>query len=304
MNFEASQARRLRWRLLRRMPGLIQGDFMSLSRGSGFDLHHIQPYQEGDDVRRIDWHASARSGELQIRQMQEDRELNAWLVADLSASAASGLEQRSKRDQMLALGACVIGSIAQHGNRIGLWIDDGREQPALRIKPQQGRAHRLRLMQALRQHQTPALNPQVHSDLERLFKQLHADLRRRALVIVLSDFIDHSQRDEAHWSNALRLLSRRHDLIAIKLEDPSEWELPERGYFLAEDAETGEQLWIDAEDQAFRSRYAAAVGAEQERLQGLISRSGARLMRMDKRDNALQALTRWLSAQRWLRTQR
>lgn len=299
MSIQAIQARRLRWRLLKRMPGLIQGDFMSLARGSGFDLQHIQPYQDGDDIRRIDWHASARSHELQMRQMHEDRDFHAWLVVDLSASSTSGLEVRSKRDQLLALSACIIESVAQHGNRIGLWIEDGRNQAALRVTPQNGRAHRLRILHAIEQHQAPAQNPDIYSDLDRLFKQIRTSLRRRALVILVSDFIDHSQRDQDQWSESLRLLNRRHDVIAIKLEDSSEWVLPDRGYFLAEDAETGEQLWIDAEDQGFRARYEEAVKLEQALVRNRILSSGSRLMRIDHRDHALLALSRWLQAQRF-----
>ncbi|NCZ75958.1 MAG: DUF58 domain-containing protein, partial [Betaproteobacteria bacterium] len=285
---------RLRWRLLKRMPGLIQADFMSLARGSGFDLQHIQPYQEGDDVRRIDWHASARSEQLQIRQMQEDREFTAWLVVDLSASSAAGFDAQSKRDQVIALSDCVIESIAQHGNRIGLWIDDGRQTPALRIKPRQGRLHRLNLLAALKGHQPPPKDAKAQSHLERLFRQLYAALRRRALVIVLSDFIDHSGQDAKTWSEALRQLRSRHDVVAVKINDPSDWELPERGYFLAEDAESGEQLWVDADDPGFRARFADAVRQEQLDLQQLLRQSGARLMQISHQDDALRALSRWM----------
>lgn len=298
MSIAPASIRRLRWRLLKRMPGLIQSDFMSLARGSGFDLQHIQAYQEGDDVRRIDWHASARSDQLQIRLMQEDREFNAWLLVDLSASSLAGLEARSKRDQILALSACVIESIGQHGNRIGLWIDDGRASPALQVKPRQGRAHRLKLIELLKKHQPPLQRPEVFSHLERLFRQVQSSLRRRSLVIVISDFIDHSAEQGQGWSDALARLSRRHDLIAIKLDDPSEWELPEHGHFMAEDAETGEQLWIDAENQSFRARYRSLLEEEQADLLRLIKRSGARLMQLNHRDDALQALGQWLRYQR------
>jgi uncharacterized protein (DUF58 family) len=291
-------ARRLRWRLLKRMPGLIQGDFMSLARGSGFDLQHIQPYQEGDDVRRIDWYASARSDQLQVRQMQEDREFNAWLVLDLSASSTAGLESSSKRDQMLALSTCIIDSLLQHGNRVGLWIDDGRHVPAYQLKPNHGRSHRLRLLKCIKNHQSPEQSLHIHSNLERLFRQLHAALRRRALVLVLSDFIDHSEAGGNAWSDALASLQRRHDLIAIKLDDPSEWELPTHGHFFAEDAETGEQLWIDAENESFRLRYQTLVKQEQASTRALLRRSRARLLEISHRDEALKKLSLWMRAQR------
>lgn len=291
-------ARRLRWRLLKRMPGLIQGDFMSLARGSGFDLQHIQPYQEGDDVRLIDWHASARSDQLQVRQMQEDREFNAWLILDLSASSTAGLESSSKRDQILALSTCIIESLLQHGNRVGLWIDDGRQVPAHQLKPSHGRSHRLRLLECIKNHQPPKQSLHIHSNLERLFRQLQAALRRRALVLVLSDFIDHSDNRGQAWSDALASLQKRHDLIAIKLDDPSEWELPAQGHFFAEDVETGEQLWIDTENKSFRLRYQALIKQEQASTYALLRRSGARLLQISHRDEALKKLSLWLQAQR------
>jgi uncharacterized protein (DUF58 family) len=150
----------------------------------------------------------------------------------------------------------------------------------------------------LRKHQAPAQNSQIFSNLERLFKQVHSSLQRRALVIVVSDFIDHSAQDAKAWSDALARLRRRHDLIAIKLDDPSEWELPAQGHFLAEDAETGEQLWVDAENQAFRSRYQFLLEQEQAVLQALLRRSGARVMQLSHRDDALQKLGLWLRRQR------
>jgi uncharacterized protein (DUF58 family) len=117
-------------------------------------------------------------------------------------------------------------------------------------------------------------------------------------VIVISDFIDHGAERGQGWSDALTRLCRRHDIIAIKLDDPSEWDLPERGHFMAEDAETGEQIWIDAENQAFRARYQSLLEQEQADLHRLLKRSGARLMQLSHRDDALQQLGRWLRHQR------
>ncbi|NCZ98205.1 MAG: hypothetical protein EBZ03_03275 [Betaproteobacteria bacterium] len=154
--------------------------------------------------------------------------------------------------------------------------------------------HRLNLLAALKGHQPPPKDAKAQSHLERLFRQLYAALRRRALVIVLSDFIDHSGQDAKTWSEALRQLRSRHDVVAVKINDPSDWELPERGYFLAEDAESGEQLWVDADDPGFRARFADAVRQEQLDLQQWLRQSGARLMQISHQDDALRALSRWM----------
>jgi uncharacterized protein (DUF58 family) len=285
------QARHLRWRLLRRMPGLAQGEFLSLARGSGFDLVHLSPYQAGDDVRRIDWNASARSGELQVRQLQEDRDLSCWLIADLSASQAAGLGSVSKRDQLVQTAAIVIESIGQRGNRLGLWIDDGQARPCSLVPARSGRAHQLKLIERLQTHRPPqSVQP---SHLGRLFSQVSSHLKRRSLVIVLSDFLSCEPTPET-WRPALAALARRHDVIAVHLEDPSEWALPASGHFMVEDAETGEQVWVDGDDEAFRQRYEQALQEERLEVHQALQRSGARLLTLHPEQDALRMLAQWL----------
>jgi len=273
------------------MPGLIQGDFLSLSRGSGFDLINLQLYQPGDDVRRIDWHASARTGELQVRLLREDRDLSAWVVADLSASQDGGSGSRSKRTQLVDLCELVVASIAHRGNRIGLWIDDGREIAPVHLAPRGGRAQQLRVIQQLRVHRAP--HPPEPSDLRRLFVQLGAALRRRSLVFVLSDFLGHGQQ-ASDWQPHLAVLARRHDQIAVHLEDPSEWELPAQGLSIVQDAETGEQIWVDADDPGFRTRYAQALDAERNAVHRALQSSGARFLALRTDHEPLEALVQWL----------
>jgi len=285
------RARLLRWRLLRRMPGLAQGEFLSLARGSGFDLVHLSPYQAGDDVRRIDWNASARSGELQVRQLQEDRDLSCWLIADLSASQGAGLGAVSKRDQLLQTAGIVIDSIGQRGNRLGLWIDDGQARPCTLVPARSGRAHQLRLIERLKAHQPPV--PAQPSHLGRLFAQISSHLKRRSLVIVLSDFLSCESEPEA-WRPALAALARRHDVIAVHLEDPSEWALPASGHFMVEDAETGEQIWVDGDDEAFRQRYAQALIDERDSVLSALQRSGVRHLSLEVDQDPLQTLALWL----------
>jgi uncharacterized protein (DUF58 family) len=281
----------LRWRLLRRLSGLAQGDFASVSRGSGFDLVHLSPYQPGDDIRRIDWHASARSGELQVRQLQEDRELTCWLVADLSASQDAGSGTSTKRDLLVRTATLIVQSLSGRGNRIGLWIDDGREQAALCMPPRSGVAHRLRLLEQLRAHRCP--QPAQASQLTRLFSQMSGALKRRSLVILLSDLLTHEE-SATRWQPRLAALAARHDLIVMHLEDPSEWALPDDGHVMVEDAETGEQLWVDGSDAAFRARYEQALQAERQAIHAALRACGARLLVLQPEQDALQALTQWL----------
>lgn len=284
-------ARHLRWRLLKRMPGLAQGEFLSLARGSGFDLVHLSPYQAGDDVRRIDWNASARTGELQVRQLQEDRDLTCWLIADLSASQSAGLGAVSKRDQLMQTAGIVIDSVGQRGNRLGLWIDDGQVRPCALVPARSGRAHQLKLIERLQAHRPP--EPVQASHLGRLFRQVSSHLKRRSLVIVLSDFLSCEPEPEA-WRPALAALARRHDVIAVHLEDPSEWTLPSTGHLMVEDAETGEQIWVDVDDEIFRSRYAQALIDERNDVRAALQRSGVRHLSLQVDQDPLRTLSLWL----------
>ena len=281
----------LRWRLLRRLSGLAQGDFASISRGSGFDLVHLSPYQPGDDIRRIDWHATARSGELQVRQLQEDRELTCWLVADLSASQDAGFGPANKRDLLLRTATLIVQSLSGRGNRIGLWIDDGRDAIALCMPPRSGSAHRLQLLERLRAHRAP--RPAQPSQLSRLFSQVSGTLKRRSLVIVLSDLLTHED-SATHWQPRLAALAARHDVIVIQLEDPSEWALPEDGHFMVEDAETGEQLWVDGADAAFRARYDQALQSERQAIHEALHAAGTRMLVLQPSHDVLKELTHWL----------
>jgi uncharacterized protein (DUF58 family) len=286
--------RHLRWRLVRRMPGVAQGEFLSLSRGTGFDLVNLSPYQAGDDVRLIDWHASARSGELQVRHLQEDRDLTCWIIADLSASQDAGLGHDSKRSLLLSSVSVIVGSLAQHGNRLGLWIDDGNAQSAVILPPRAGRAQTLRLLSRLQAHKAPI--PAQTSDLLRLFTQLSSALKRRSLVIMLSDFLS-QQQAPADWRPRLAALAARHDLVLLHLEDPSEWQLPEAGSFVVQDAETGEQLWVDGDDTTFRERYAAALEAERESVHQALQGSGARWLTLQTGQDPLRTIANWLRRQ-------
>jgi uncharacterized protein (DUF58 family) len=290
---------RLRWRLIRRLPGLIQGDFLSLSKGSGFDLVNLQLYQPGDDVRRIDWNASARSGELHLRLLREDRDLSAWVVADLSASQDGGTGRRNKRSQLIDLCELVVASIAYRGNRIGLWIDDGSRKSPVHLPPRGGRAQQLRIVHQLRAHRAP--QPPEPSDLRRLFAQLSAALRRRSLLFLLSDFLGHGQAP-ADWQSHLAALARRHDLIAVHLEDPSEWELPAEGPSIVEDAETGEQIWIDGDDPGFRARYAQALDHDRQAVHRALQSSGARFLALRTDHHPLEELVQWLRRPARIRT--
>ncbi len=283
--------RRLEWTVIRRLDGLLQGDYRTLLRGGGVDLADLREYQLHDDVRHIDWNVTARLQSPYVRQFIEDRDLTAWFLLDLSGSVDFGSADVTK----LALSAGFVATLARvitrHGNRVGALLY-GQQVDGV-LPPGASRLHVLNLLQRMRQR--PAAKPGSGQGtmLADLLKAADGIIRRRSLVFVVSDFIS-----APGWAEALARLARRHEVVAVRVFDPLEMELPDVGLVTVEDAETGEQLLIDASDPGFRERYAAiAQQQEQTLLQGLMQ-SGADTLELATDDELLDALLRFADLRR------
>jgi uncharacterized protein (DUF58 family) len=258
---------RLEWRVLRRLDGRVQGAYRTPYRGSGLDLAGLRPYVEQDDARHIDWNATARLDEPQVRQYTEDRELTAWLVLDRSAS----MTVAGKGDLSGALALLLARLFGRGGNRVGAVLHDGT---AMRVVPPgTGRAHALRIGHELDRSPAPA---RVTTDFAVMLDAVAGLARRRSLVVVVSDFIGVGE-----WDRPLARLVHRHDVVALRVADPADDRLPEAGLLVVEDAETGEQLLVDTSDPLFRHRYAAEVAARETGLGDRMTRAGVPLHRVD-----------------------
>jgi uncharacterized protein (DUF58 family) len=231
--------RRLEWTVLRRLDGVLQGDYRTLFRGFGLDLADLREYQLHDDVRYIDWNVTARLQVPHVREFQEDREVAAWFVLDLSGSVDFGSQRLRKRALASELGAVLARLFTRYGNRVGAVLHTGYANEV--IPARGGRRHVLHIL-ARTAHLTdrrPAPSPNAVgriTDLAELLAVARPVIKRRSVVFVVSDFIS-----TPGWGRRLAELARRHDIVAVRLTDPMERELPDIGLVVMQDAETGEQ---------------------------------------------------------------
>ena len=283
---------RLEWRVIRRLDGRVQGAYRTPYRGSGLDFAGLRGYLEEDDARHIDWNATARLGEPQVRQYTEDRELTVWLVLDRSASMTVGRPGRGKHDVLDELALILARLFGRGGNRVGAVLHDG--VAARVVPPGVGRAHALRIGYELAR--SAAAPPAVTTDFAVMLDAVASLARRRSLIVIVSDFIGTGE-----WDKPLLRLVHRNDVVALRVVDAADDDLPEAGLLVVEDAETGEQLLVDSGDPLFRSRFEAGVAGRDAALAGRMRRAGVPLHRIDTDRDPVESLVEVVAATRWRR---
>jgi uncharacterized protein (DUF58 family) len=284
--------RRLEWTVIRRLDGLLQGDYRTLLRGFGLDLADLREYQAHDDVRYIDWNATARLQTPQVREFQEDREIAAWFLLDLSGSVDFGSQYVRKR----AISAELVGVLARlltrHGNRVGAVLyGDGANMV---LPARGGRRQVLHLLERMLRMgvqadaQALANAPGKETDLSQLLDQAQQLIKRRSVIFVVSDFIS-----TPGWAKRLTLLARRHEIVAVRLYDPMERELPDLGLIVLQDAETREQIFVDTHDRGFRKRFAQTAERRETALRAALVEAGVDCLELATDDNLGEALLRF-----------
>jgi uncharacterized protein (DUF58 family) len=283
---------RLEWLVIRRLDGRVAGGYRTAHRGAGTDLVGLREYTEGDDARHIDWNVTARLNEPQLRVFTEDRELTVWLVLDRSASMTVGLPGRGKDDVLGELALVLARLFGRGGNRVGaLLYDTGAVRT---VPPGSGRRHTLRIgaelartVEASRRGagqngagqngagQNGAGRYGGTTDLAAMLDTVAKLARRRALIVVISDFIG-----DGDWERSLLRLVPRHEVVALRVIDAADDELPNVGLVVVEDAETGEQLVIDSGDPLLRARLRAGVEERDARLDAGMRRAGVPIHRI------------------------
>jgi uncharacterized protein (DUF58 family) len=277
--------RTLRPVVRRRVEGLAAGEHASTLLGEGTELAQIRPYEPGDDVRRIDPNATARTGEPHVRQFVAEKALTAWVALDVSPSMTFGTADRRKADVAEGVVAVLARLATRGGGRVGLLAFGGRRP--LTIPPHAGRAGALALIEAARRDPEDAeVGPTSVGDglsgLARL-------LRCRGLVAVVSDF-----RGPMDWRRPLAGLAGRHEVLAVEVRDPREDALPDVGDLLLEDPETGRQLRVDTGSRRLRERFAGAAAAERREVAAEIARSGAGHVVLSTRGDWIRELALYL----------
>jgi uncharacterized protein (DUF58 family) len=246
--------RRLEWTAIRRLDGLLQGNYRTLMRGAGLDLADLREYQHHDDVRHIDWNVTARLQMPHVRVFTEDREMAAWFLLDLSPSVDFGSGDQRKRNVSAEFVAVLARLLTRHGNRVGAMLyGSGVDQV---IPTRGGRRHVLHLLHSIQARPAPAETGTTR--LRDLLESAAGLIQRRSTVFVVSDFIS-----EPGWERSLALLARRHEVVAVRIVDPMELSLPDLGLLTMRDSETGEQILVDTHDAGFRRRF-ARIAAQRE----------------------------------------
>lgn len=285
----ADVLRRLELIITRRLDGMLQGDHRGLVPGHGSELGETRSYQPGDDVRRMDWNVTARMNDPHIRETVADRELETWVLADLSASLGFGTATCEKRDLVLAAAAAVGFLTQRTGNRTGAVLLEGDRVAT--VPARTGRAN----LQALL-HRIMVAAKADHAgapDLASALRRLHGTARRRGLIVVISDFLT-----PEGWQRPLRGLAARHEVLAVEVVDPRELDVPDVGLIEVFDPETGDRRELNTRSGRVRAAYAAEAAAQRERLARDIRSAGADHLVLRTDSDWLLDLVRFVSWRR------
>ena len=277
---------RLDWQVLRRLDGILQGDYRSLFMGGGLDFAELREYQPPDDIRHIDWNVTARMDMPYVRRYMEDREVTAWFLLDLSPSMAFGALERHKESVMVDLVGVLARLLTRNGNRVGAILYDNSIESA--IPPRSGRRQVLRLINDIhRQQSSPG---GAITNLAKLLESAYNSIKRRSLIFLVSDFIC-----LPGWDRAMERLNRKHDLLAVRLWDPREADLPDVGVVLVEDSETGVQMSVDTSDKGFRRRFHEAARRREAELAQTFKRAGVDELSLSTEEDLVLAILRFAS---------
>ncbi|HEX3540819.1 MAG TPA: DUF58 domain-containing protein [Acidimicrobiales bacterium] len=288
---KAAFLRRLELDVTRRLDGLVSGDYLTRASGPGTEPASARPYIPGDDARRIDWSLSARVLTPHVRTTEADRELETWIVVDRSASLDFGTANHEKREVALA-GVAAFGFLTiRAGNRLGVVVAGGDE--LVRLPPRSGRGAVLAALSVLYDSPRRDRGPAQGADLGSALAQVERTQRRRGQVIVVSDFLDTTD-----WATPLRRLALRHQVIAVQVSDPREFELPPVGMLDVVDTETGTRMHVQTNSAELRERFSAAVAARQDDIRRLLGEAGAEHVELSTSRDWVTDVARFLRRRR------
>jgi len=276
--------RRLEWTVIRRLDGLLHGDYRTLFRGFGLDLADLREYQYHDDVRHIDWNVTARLGTPYVREYYEDRDVTAWFLLDLSPSLDFGSREMRKRGVSSDFVTVLARLLSRHGNRVGALFYGDRVDNVIPAKS--GRRHVLHILYTMLSR--PQRSRSAATDLKVLLQTAFALMPRRSLVFVVSDFVS-----APGWEEPLARLALRHEVVAVRLYDPLELELPDLGLVTIQDAETGEQVLVDTHDRRFRKRFAFIAEQREKALRSAFRQAGVDALELSTDDHLVDAILRF-----------
>ncbi len=275
---------RLDWTVVRRLDGLLQGDYRTLFRGFGMDLADLREYQFNDDIRYIDWNVTARMQTPYVRQYDEERDITGWFLLDLSPSVDFGTTRTLKRHLLVDFVGVVARLLTRHNNRVGAMLYTDKLESV--IPARSGKPQVLRIIGDLLNR--PQMKRSAPTDLATLLEAGLRTFRRRSLVFIVSDFIS-----TPGWEKPLALLAQKHEVLAVRVHDPRETDLPDLGPLIMEDAETGDQLYVDTHNPGFRKRFAEAAGRREYGLQTAFRRAGVDVLALSTEGDLAKEIVRF-----------
>jgi uncharacterized protein (DUF58 family) len=282
----ADLLRVLELQVARRTVGLVDGDHRSTRLGRGTELAQVRPYADGDDVRRIDWNATARSGELHVRVDVAERAVSTWLLLDVSPSMGFGTALRRKADVAEGVALALAHVTSRRGNRVGA-LTFGGSAP-ITVRQRQGRRGLIGALLAARQE--PETEQVGATSLGEALHRAGALARQRGVVFVVSDFL--GPRD---WRGPLLRLASRHEVAAIEIRDPRERELPDVGHLWLVDPETGRRIQVDTRRKKTRNAFAAAADADRAEVARELASLGVAHVTLTTDEDWLRMLGAFLS---------
>ena len=258
---------------------IFAGEYHSAFKGRGMTFSEVREYQYGDDIRNIDWNVTARHNRPYVKIFEEERELKVMLMIDVSASRNFGTISKLKKNQITEIAAVLAFSAIQNNDKIGvIFFSDKIEKF---IPPKKGRTHILHIIREL----IDFYPEDKQTDIEQALEYMTNSIKKRCTCFVISDFID--EHDFAH---ALAIANRKHDVVALRVYDPRENQLPPVGMMYLRDAETGEQMWVDTSDKKLREAYEKYAFVREKELDAIFKRSGVDVANIRSDEDYVRAL--------------
>ena len=258
---------------------IFAGEYHSAFKGRGMTFSEVREYQYGDDIRNIDWNVTARHNRPYVKIFEEERELTVMLMIDVSASRNFGTISKLKKNQITEIAAVLAFSAIQNNDKIGvIFFSDKIEKF---IPPKKGRTHILHIIREL----IDFYPEDKQTDIEQALEYMTNSIKKRCTCFVISDFID--EHDFAH---ALAIANRKHDVVALRVYDPRENQLPPVGMMYLRDAETGEQMWVDTSDKKLREAYEKYAFVREKELDAIFKRSGVDVANIRSDEDNVRAL--------------
>jgi len=282
-----ARVRQIQVRTHRMVSNMLSGAYRSTFRGTGIEFDEVREYQPGDDVRAIDWNVTARTGEPYVKTFIEERQLTLQFVVDTSDSMDYGTGPRTKREAAAELCALLAYVAVFQQDQVGLTLFS--DEPGLHLPPHKGNQHVLRVVREVIAARTGGSG----SSLEEVLDQQLRMLRRRSMVFVVSDFLG-----TGDWADAMSRLSRRHDVIAVRVADPFEEELPAAGILMLRDVETGAMLEVDSRSRTVRDHWRRDAEARRAALVEALNRARVDLIELFTDGDVAEPVVRFFKRHR------